>query len=268
MTELSSTMAAPFSFCFGLIVGSFTNVVVFRLPQGKSVVRPRSACPACGAPIRVQDNIPILGYLLLMGRCRKCRVAISPRYPVIEFLGGILFLAAQLKYGLSLELLLRDWPFIAILLAVTFIDLEHRIIPDVLSLGGLVLGLATFWLSSRTSWGGCFLGAGLGFGLFYGLAWIYDVVAKKQGLGGGDIKLLAMIGAFLGPAGVVTTICFSSILGSVVGIGWGLAAKRRGDQNALMKLVIPYGPFLVIGALTYYFFSDWIWIRFMSGGYE
>lgn len=257
------------SFCFGLIFGSFTNVLVARLPGGQSIVRPPSHCPHCKTPIRSRDNIPLVGYALLRGRCRSCGAGISPRYPVIELLGGVLFWAAEVKFGWGPALFVRDWPFLTILLAITFIDLEHRIIPDVLSLGGLALGLATGWLSPDVSWLHCFYGAALGFGIFYAMAWIYSVVAKRQGLGGGDIKLLAMLGAFLGPAGVLATIVISSILGSIIGIGWGLALRFRkrpegGEQGQgdLMSLAIPYGPFLVIGGLYYYFFSDYIWLRF------
>jgi leader peptidase (prepilin peptidase)/N-methyltransferase len=262
------------SLCFGLVFGSFTNVLVARLPEGKSIAYPASHCPGCQAPILRRHNVPLLGYLALRGRCRACRQPISPRYPVIEALGGILFLAADLRYGWSPALLVRDWPFLTILLAVTFIDLEHRIIPDKLSLGGLALGLATGWLAEDLSWLQCVEGAALGFAIFYGMAWAYSVFAGRQGLGGGDIKLLAMLGAFLGPAGVLATIVISSISGSVIGIGWGLSQKLRarradsaqeGENSAgLMQLAIPYGPFLVIGALSYYFFKDWIWLRFTN----
>jgi leader peptidase (prepilin peptidase)/N-methyltransferase len=267
------------SFVFGLVFGSFTNVLVARLPHGQSISKPASRCPHCGAPVLKRHNIPLLGYAMLGGRCRSCRAPISIRYPIIELLGGILFLAAQMKYGWSPALFIRDWPFLTMLLAITFIDLEHRIIPDKLSLGGLALGLATGWLSQDLSWIQCALGAALGFGLFYGMAWGYSVLAGRQGLGGGDIKLLAMMGAFLGPAGVFTTIVISSITGSVVGIGLGLAIKygnkrKQGgaaegadadaaqEPDDLMSLAIPYGPFLVIGGLSYYFFKDAIWLRF------
>jgi leader peptidase (prepilin peptidase)/N-methyltransferase len=247
------------SVCLGLVFGSFTNVLVARLPEGQSISRPASRCPHCKTPVLKRHNIPILGYLLLRGRCRSCKTGISPRYPVIELLGGMLFLASEIKYGWSPALLVRDWPFLTMLLAITFIDLEHRIIPDKLSLGGLALGLATGWFAQDLGWLQCLLGAALGFGLFYGMAWAYSVFAGRQGLGGGDIKLLAMMGAFLGPAGVLATIVVSSITGSIIGVGWGLATRRRGS---LMTLAIPYGPFLVIGGLSYYFFKDWIWLQF------
>ncbi len=254
------------SFVFGALIGSFTNVIVARLPRGQSIVRPASHCPNCTKPVLKRDNVPILSYLWLRGRCRHCREPISPRYPVIEFLGGLLFLAAELKFGWSPLLVARDWPFITLLLAVTFIDLEHRIIPDSLSLGGLALGLVTCWFVPDLGWAQGFAGAAIGFGLFYLLAWGYRSFAGRSGLGGGDIKLLAMLGAFLGPAGVFATIMISSILGSIVGIAWGLVARRassEGQESNLMGLAIPYGPFLVIGGLYYYFLGDVLWFQFM-----
>lgn len=122
--------------CFGLIFGSFLNVVIARLPEGQSIVRPGSRCPGCGVPIGWRDNIPLLSYALLRGRCRGCRTGISPRYPIVEFLTALLFVAAAIMYGWNWYLFFRDWPMILILVAVTFIDLDHRLIPDPLSLGG------------------------------------------------------------------------------------------------------------------------------------
>ncbi|MCM2321640.1 MAG: prepilin peptidase [Oligoflexia bacterium] len=249
------------SLLIGLTVGSFLNVVVARLPHDQSVVRPRSRCPGCGKLIVWYDNVPLVSFLLLRGRCRHCSMKISWRYPMIELTTGLLFLAAMVQFGPSPALVLRDWPFLAVLVAVTFIDLEHRIIPDELSLGGLVLGLATCWFDPRLVWYQAVLGAALGFGLFYGLAWAYEKYSGRSGLGGGDIKLLAMIGAFLGPSGVLATILVSSVSGSLVGIGWALAQK----QKQIMTAAIPYGPFLVIGGLYYYLFGptwpfDALWL--------
>lgn len=249
-----------FSACMGLVVGSFMNVVVARLPHGKSVVRPRSQCPGCAQGIAWYDNIPVLSYAILRGRCRSCQKAISFRYPMIELLGGVLFLAATARHGFSWLLWVRDWPLLAILLAVTFIDLEHRIIPDELSLGGLALALATGYFDPRVGWLESVLGAALGFGLFYGLAWAYEKYAGRSGLGGGDIKLLALLGAFLGPSGVLTTILISSVTGSLVGIVLAVTQRRKD----VMTLAIPYGPFLVLGGLYYYLLGDFLWLRFMN----
>lgn len=252
------------SIVFGLVMGSFLNVVVARLPHNQSIVHPRSRCVHCKKPIRVWDNLPVFSYLVLAGKCRYCKKSISLRYPVIEILTAVLFLTARIRWGWSLSLFYRDWPFLMILLSVTFIDLEHRIIPDALSLGGLVLGLLTCMSPSGDGmglgWERSFLGAFFGFFSFYSLAFIYQKIAGRSGLGGGDIKLLAMLGAFLGPAGVFATIFISSIFGSLVGISWALFTNKKN----LMKLTIPYGPFLVVGGLYYYFLGDVLWFQFMT----
>ncbi len=251
----------------GLLVGSFLNVVVARLPHGQSVVRPRSRCPGCGKLIAWYDNIPVLSYLALRGKCRGCGKSISVRYPVIELLTALLFLAVLKRFGMSWLLPLRDWPFVAILVAVTFIDLEHRIIPDELSLGGLVLGLLTAWFVPGLGLVNALAGAAVGFGLFYGLAYGYLKMTGKSGLGGGDIKLLAMLGAFLGIQGVFVSIFVSSIFGSVAGIAYGLLQRREAtgsEDGGLLKVAIPYGPFLVVGGLYFYLLHDIVWPLFTT----
>ena len=172
-------------------------------------------------------------------------------------------MAAYLKFGWSPVLWFRDWPFLVILVAVTFIDLEHRLIPDVLSLGGLALGLSSsFWVQGL-GWQSSVIGAALGFTLFYLLAWAYEKRAGRSGLGGGDIKLLAMLGAFLGPAGVMTTVLVSSVSGSILGLAYAAALRKRG--TAMMQTAIPYGPFLVLGGLVDYFFGEALgWFRFTT----
>lgn len=182
------------------------------------------------------------------------------RYPVIELLTAILFLVTNIKFGFSYLLFIRDWPFVSILVAVTFIDLEHRIIPDRLSLGGLGLGLATSWLTPGFGIETALIGAAFGFCAFYALAWIYLRITGRSGLGGGDIKLLAMLGSFVGAGGVFATIFISSIFGSLVGIAWALAQGRK----KVMGVAIPYGPFLVVGALYYYLLGDLLWFRFTT----
>lgn len=255
----------------GLIIGSFINVLIHRLPLRESIVFPGSHCPSCKTKIVWWDNIPVFSYLLLLGKCRKCKARISPRYPLVELLTAILFVAARATHGISLGLFVRDWPLISVLIAVTFIDLDHRIIPNVLSLPGTAFALATSFLDSRLGYEplitfGLFAppmsdaltavirsaeGAAFGWGIFYGLAKIYELASGRVGLGGGDVKLLALIGAFLGPMGVVITVLVSSILGSVVGISWALITRKKN----LMTAAIPYGPFLVVGGLYYYLFD-------------
>jgi leader peptidase (prepilin peptidase)/N-methyltransferase len=175
---------------------------------------------------------------------------------MIELLTGLLFAAVAHKQGLSIWLPLRHWPFVAALVAIAFIDLEHRIIPDVLSWGGMGLGLATAWWDIGLA--PAAMGAFIGFGVFYFFAWAYWKATGRNGLGGGDIKLLGMLGAFLGPYGVFTTILLSSILGSVFGLAWAMAARK----NDLLKSSIPFGPFLVVGALYYYLLGEVLWLPF------
>ena len=258
--EMPIWMSTLFTGLIGLIVGSFVNVVVVRLPQGKSLIQPGSHCPHCKKSLRWSDNIPVLSYLLLKGKCRTCKTRISVRYPVIEIVTALLFLAVKVRFNLPLLLLFRDWIFVAVLVAITFIDLEHRIIPNSLSLGGLLLGLTSAGLLPELGWIDSFLGAFLGYSIFYSLAWIYYQFTGRSGLGGGDVKLLAMIGSFLGPAGVFATIFISSVFGSVIGIAWALLTKRK----SVMKVSIPFGPFLVVGALYYYLLGDVLWFQFMT----
>lgn len=232
--EMPPGLLHGYTVALGLIVGSFVNVLVVRLPEGKSIAWPGSQCPGCRAKIQWHDNIPVLSYLLLRGRCRSCQAPISVRYPVIELLTALVFLTAELRFGWSLALLVRDFPLLALLVAVTFIDLEHRIIPDVLSLGGLAWALITSVLlgsASPIEWKQALLGGGVGFGAFYGLAWIYWRLTGRSGLGGGDVKLLAFLGAFLGIGGVFVSIMVSSVVGSVVGVGYALWLKKTGRPD-------------------------------------
>ena len=256
------TLTTVFTALLGLIVGSFVNVLVARLPEGRSIVRPGSHCPGCKAPIRWWDNLPVLSYLALMGKCRTCKARISVRYPLIELLTALLFVAALFRTGWGFHLFVRDWPLMTVLVAITFIDLEHRIIPDVLSLSGAALGVLTgiMGLSDRIDGYGALMGASVGFGIFYAFAWLYQRYSGRSGLGGGDIKLLGMLGAFLGPAGVFCAILVSSVFGSVVGIGWALVSRKEN----ILSVAIPYGPFLVFGGLYYYLLGDILWLQFMT----
>lgn len=242
----------------GLMVGSFLNVVIYRLPRGESVVRPRSRCPSCRAKIRWFQNIPVLSYLALRGRCASCGARILLIYPVVELLTAFAFLIAVQRFGVEPIVFIRDIPFLCLLIAITFIDLEHRIIPDALSLGGLAWGLVTSWAAPGFSALDSIMGAGLGFGFFFGFAWLYERITGRSGLGGGDVKFIAMLGAFLGPGGVLFTMLASSVIGSVVGIAVGLASREAN----LMRTSIPYGPFLALGALIYAFIGEELWRLF------
>lgn len=237
-----------FVFAFGLCIGSFMNVCIYRLPVSKSIVYPPSSCPKCGYMIRIYDNIPILSYIFLMGKCRQCRNRISIRYPVIEFLSGLLAVCAYLKSGFTLEALVY-YIFIAVLVVITFIDIDHRIIPNAISLPGIpIFFLASFAVPS-VNYVDSLIGILVGGGSLYIVAWVYSFLTGKEGMGGGDIKLLAMIGALIGWKGVFFTIFIGSATGTLVGLAIMLYTRKN------MKLAVPFGPFLAIGAVTYIFFG-------------
>ncbi|UCD85498.1 MAG: prepilin peptidase, partial [Deltaproteobacteria bacterium] len=205
------------SFIFGAIVGSFLNVCIIRLPQSKSVVTPPSHCPQCQSPIRFYDNIPILSYLILRGKCRRCQATISPQYPIVELIGGTFSLAFILRYGVSLQYFIY-FAFFAALVVITFIDLRHQIIPDIISLSGIPAGFLSSLILPRLSILDSALGILIGGGSLLLVAILYHLITKREGMGGGDIKLLAMIGAFLGWRGAIFGLIAGAFLGSFTGI--------------------------------------------------
>ena len=248
-----------FAFLFGAVVGSFLNVCIFRLPKHESVVFPPSHCFNCDYIIRWYDNIPIVSYLLLGGKCRSCKTRISPQYPLVELLNGLLTLFLFLKFGPSLTFLIF-FLFCSALVVITFIDLEHQIIPDVISLPGIGVGfLVSFflpWLGWRNSLAGIVIGGGSLLLVAYG----YHFLTKKEGMGGGDIKLLAMMGAFLGWMAVPFIIFTASLVGSVIGITLMVVQKKDS------KLAIPFGPFLASAAVLYIFYGKSIIFWYLSLG--
>lgn len=242
-----------FAFLLGAVVGSFLNVCICRLPEDKSVVSPPSACPRCGNGIRWYDNIPIVSFLLLRARCRFCGEPISWRYPLVEALNGFLTLLLFLKFGPSFTFL-GMFVLCSALVAITFIDLDHQIIPDCISLPGIPLGFAAsfvigdlYRVGARLGWLNSLLGILIGGGSLLLVAWSYEKLTGKEGMGGGDIKLLAMMGAFLGWRSVPFIIFAASLVGSVIGISTMVIKKSDA------KLAIPFGPFLAFGALLYIF---------------
>jgi leader peptidase (prepilin peptidase)/N-methyltransferase len=239
---------AASSFLLGAIVGSFLNVVIARVPAGQSIIYPPSHCPACRHQIRWHDNVPILSYFMLLGRCRDCGGRISMRYPLIEFLFACMSLGLYLKYDLSPAFGVF-FIFTAAMVAVFWIDLDHMIIPDVISLNGTVVGLATVTagLVPGLTWKDSFIGLALGALILYIPAVVYQRIRGVEGLGGGDIKLLAMIGAFLGPYGVIFVLFFASFIGSLAALG-GIALRRTASSSP-----IPFGPFLTAAAILYVF---------------
>jgi leader peptidase (prepilin peptidase) / N-methyltransferase len=237
------------AFVFGACIGSFLNVCIYRIPAGLSIIHPASRCPQCKSAIPFYDNIPVLSYLLLMGKCRKCKTPIAIRYPFVELLGGLIALACILSFGPTLHGLVV-FVFMATLMVITFIDLDHRIIPDTISLPGIPIFFLAAFAVPTVTWQASALGIALGGGSLFVVAWIYQRITGRQGMGGGDIKLLAMIGAMVGWQGVLFTLFAASAIGTVVGI---LAMIRSGKN---MKLAIPFGPFLAMGAIIHVFFGD------------
>lgn len=227
---------------FGLLIGSFLNVVIYRLPRGQSLVTPPSTCPGCGTRIRPIDNIPVISWILLGGKCHKCRAPISVQYPLVELTTGLLFLLVAWLTPAG-PLLAARLLLVVILVVLFGIDLHHQILPNVITLPGIAIGFL-FSLVGPPGWVDSLLGIALGGGLLYGIAAAYYAVRREEGLGMGDVKMLAMIGAFLGWKAVLVTLILSSFAGALVGVG--IIAFSRGS----MRLALPFGTFLSLGALA------------------
>jgi len=290
-----------FAFLFGLVFGSFLNVCISRIPEGLSVVSPGSRCPCCLTPIKPYDNIPVVGWLMLRGKCRTCGLPISPMYPIVEFLTGLLFALALREFGLTLATL--KWMVFSCLIVVLVVtDLRVRILPDLVNFPGMVAGLlfslgtpvldttatTLYVLTYRRlpfslSWMvvsllNAVLGAILGSFLLWGAAKVYKLVRKKEGMGMGDVKMMAMVGAFLGPRGAFLTILLGTLLGSITGLAWigllylagwkrGVAerAARRGLGSVgnvrwalASQYQLPLGTFLGIAALAVVYGFPWL----------
>jgi leader peptidase (prepilin peptidase)/N-methyltransferase len=267
-------------FCFGACMGSFLNVCIYRIPREESVISPGSHCPQCNHPIAWYDNIPLLGYIVLSGRCRHCQSRISPRYLFVEILIAVLFVLVWLKLGPShqdvrllglspvsdIRLVPIYWLMVFGLALGTFVDIEHMIIPDRVSLGGIVMGLVLGMLVpalhyQTTFFGGlgsAFLGALVGSGSLWGVALLGKVIFKKDAMGMGDVKLLGAIGAFLGWTAVLFTVMVSSFFGALVGVTLVMMKKKE------MQSRIPYGPYLALGALIWMLWGPSIWNAYIE----
>lgn len=266
---------AFFSFALGACVASFLNVCIWRLPRNESVVRPASHCPNCHAPIKWYQNIPIVSWCCLGGRCASCRKPISLRYTIVELLGGILFLLAYLQWAMpfmlgvypvaglvpvaALALVPVEWLVVSGLILGSFIDLEHFYLPDRVTIGGMILGVpASFLLPElQCQTQGlpalCWSLGGLAFGFFllWGVGAVFSKLFKKEAMGFGDVKLIGAVGAFFGPWAVLFTLIVSSIVGSVV----GLVLIARGRAKLGGFTAVPYGPFLALGALGWMYWG-------------
>jgi leader peptidase (prepilin peptidase)/N-methyltransferase len=241
-------LIALYSLLVGLALGSFMNVCIYRIPLEKSIIRPSSSCPNCGKKIRFYDNIPLISYLLLLGKCRHCHHPISWRYPAVEAITGLLSLALFIRYGVSFQYLLFLL-FAATLVTISFIDLDHQIIPDVLSIPGIVAGLTAAFIPGNVSWFDSIIGIIGGGGTLFLVGLVYEKLTGKQGMGGGDVKLLAMIGAWMGWRSLPFVLLVSSLTGAIIGSVFLLAAGKG------YRVRIPFGPFLSLGALFYIFFG-------------
>ena len=247
-------MQMVFVFLFAICIGSFLNVCIYRMGREQSIIAPASHCPSCNHPIRWHDNIPLLSYILLRGRCRDCRKPISFRYFLVELLTGVLFLMLYHRFGLSVSFFVFG-AFVCGLIIATFVDIDFQIIPDEVSVGGLVMGLLasvifpqvqqmpTHLLGLRAS----LLGIVVGGGTLWVLGLAGDFIFKKESMGGGDIKLLAMVGSFLGWQAALLSLPLASLFGAVVGIIIKLRTKES---------VIAFGPYLALGALLCLFWMD------------
>ncbi len=226
----------------GLVLGSFLNVCILRWPKDESVVRPPSRCPGCGSGIAWYDNIPVVSWLLLRGKCRKCGERISIQYPLVELATGLLWAWMAWRHGASLEAL-RGATFGTILLGIAMADARFYIIPDEFSLGGLALGLLFSLAGGLPTLGQAVLGAAAGFGLLWLVGVLGTLAFKEEAMGGGDIKMMAMVGAFVGWSGVLLTIFLGALLGSLIFVPLALAGRKK---------LVPFGVFLALGAAAAY----------------
>jgi leader peptidase (prepilin peptidase) / N-methyltransferase len=242
-------MLSIISIIFGALIGSFLNVCILRLPKEESIVWPGSHCPQCKTPIQFYDNIPLVSYILLKGRCRHCHRAISFQYPLIEGITALTSLILFMKFGPSLSYLFY-FLFVAALIVVTVIDLYHQIIPDVISLPGIGVGLLASLILPQLTFFDSLKGLILGGGSLFVVATLYQWLFKREGMGGGDVKLLAMIGAFLGWKSVILTILLGSLIGSIIGISVMILKGKD------FKYAIPFGPFLSLGAVLSLFYGS------------
>lgn len=262
-----------FSFALGACIASFLNVVIWRVPRGESIVRPPSHCPKCNAPIKWYQNIPILSWLALRGKCANCKAPISLRYILIELLGGALFLAAFWKFG-SLSKMYVDpwatlivaWVWISLMIVGSMIDFDHKLLPDFVTVGGMVLGVAFWALISASTRNFAFdfsdlrmyfplaysiSGLVFGFGLLWLIRWLGSKAFKREAMGMGDVFLMGAVGALFGPVAVLVTLILSSVFGSVVGLSMVALSKTKFGKF----VEIPYGPYICMGCLVWMFYG-------------
>ena len=278
---LSTPVALAFAAVWGAVWGSFFNVVIGRLPRGESVVRPASRCLSCGAPVRAWDNVPVLSYLWLRGRCRACGVGFSVRYPLVELLTAVLSAAIFWKFAgagadagevvaVRLGRFALYFAFAGTLLVLGLIDLDTKRLPDIITIPGTVIFFLAAFAAHDVSWSERAIGLAAGYLFVRLVADFYYYVLHREGLGLGDGKLLAMIGAVLGWRSIPVVLFLGSVVGSLIMIPVLLIARRRGpgdgDAPSLRRVQIPFGPFLVLAALVYLFAGPQIWAALLPPG--
>ena len=252
-----------FSFVMGACIASFLNVVIWRVPRGESIVSPPSHCPKCNAPIKWYQNIPILSWLALRGKCANCKAPISPRYILIETLGGVLFLVAFWRYGVTVATPVM-WIWIALMIVGSMIDFDHKLLPDFVTVGGMILGLLFHGLISGVQFfhnsnirlfdysiiqSAC--GLVFGFGLLWLIRFLGSKAFKREAMGLGDVFLMGAVGAMSGPVAVLVTLILSSVFGSIVGLSMVALSKTRFGKF----VEIPYGPYICMGCLAWMFYG-------------
>jgi leader peptidase (prepilin peptidase)/N-methyltransferase len=269
---------ASLSFAWGACVGSFLNVCIYRIPLEQSVVTPRSHCPGCGQPIAWYDNIPLVSYIVLRARCRACGIRIIPRYVLVELLTAVLFLLVWFRFGVTpgmvapaqaltcFALVLIHWLVVSGLVLGTFVDFEHLILPDRVTIGGMIAGVAlsalvpalhggaSLWEGLRPS----LVGLAVGFGLLWGVALLGRLAFRKEAMGFGDVKLMGAIGAFFGWQAVLFTIMVASLGGSIIGVS--LIALRRKELQSR----IPFGPYLALAAVLWFLWGAGWWNAYVG----
>jgi len=229
-------------FLLGLIIGSFSNVCIYRIPKNESIIFPASRCPNCHTPIKAIDNIPILSYLLLKGKCRQCGEKISIRYPIVEFLSGVIYLLIFLVYGRSGQSIIYALLSSALII-ISFIDLDKQIIPDEISLPGIIIGFILSIFVPYISYFNSILGIIIGGGIIFLIALAGLAIFKKEAMGGGDVKLAAMIGAFIGWKYIIISLFIGFFIGAIAGILLILSKIKSRDD------MVPFGPFIALGSL-------------------
>jgi leader peptidase (prepilin peptidase)/N-methyltransferase len=279
MPELAAWLSSPFAVAvaaiFGAIWGSFFNVCIARVPEKQSVVSPGSRCGACGAPVRAFDNVPVLSYLWLRGRCRACGARFSPRYPLVELLGALLAAALWWQLvaedptgalGIRLARFVYYFAFVGVLVVLSFIDLATLLLPDVITRPGVVLFFLAGFGVHEVSWLDRLIGGVVGYAVIWGIGELYYRLLDREGLGLGDAKLLALIGVALGWKALPLVVFAGSVSGSLISIPvLLLKRRRRAPGESLREVQIPFGPFLALGALVYLFAGRALLV-FATGG--